>query len=46
MFGALGYYVIALNRKSYAGIKCDIPAGAYRSLTKDEISGVIETYGS
>ncbi|MGD1006728.1 MAG: pseudouridine synthase [Ignavibacteriaceae bacterium] len=45
MFGALGYTVEALNRKSFAGITADIPVGAYRVLSKDEISGVIKTYG-
>jgi hypothetical protein len=34
-----------LNRKSFAGITADIPVGAYRVLSKDEISGVIKTYG-
>jgi 23S rRNA pseudouridine2605 synthase len=46
MFGALGYTVEALNRKSFAGITVsDIPVGAYRVLSNDEISGVIKTYG-
>lgn len=45
MFGALGYTVVALNRKSFAGIQADIPIGAYRVLSKDEIAGVIKTYG-
>jgi 23S rRNA pseudouridine2605 synthase len=45
MFGALGYTVEALNRKSFAGIIADIPDGTYRVLSKDEISGVIKTYG-
>jgi len=45
MFGALGYTVEALNRISFAGIKADIPVGAYRVLSKEEISGVIKTYG-
>jgi len=46
MFGALGYTVIALNRKSYAGIICDIPVGMHRVLTREEISGVVENYGN
>ena len=46
MFGALNYTVIALNRKSFAGITADIPVGSYRTLTNDEVSGVIEFYGS
>jgi len=45
MFGALGYTVESLNRKSFAGIIADIPVGTYRVLNKDEISGVIKTYG-
>lgn len=45
MFAALGYTVVSLNRISYAGIKADIPQGAYRQLTKFEISGVINSYG-
>ena len=45
MFGTLGYTVISLNRKSFAGIDADIPIGQYRILRKEEISGVIENYG-
>ncbi|MHB8580284.1 MAG: pseudouridine synthase [Ignavibacteriaceae bacterium] len=45
MFAALGYTVVSLNRISYAGIKADIPQGAYRQLTKVEILGVIKNYG-
>lgn len=45
MFNALGYTVLSLNRKSFAGIEADIPIGQYRALKKEEISGVIETYG-
>ena len=45
MFSALGYTVLTLNRKSFAGIDADIPIGQYRVLRKEEISGVIETYG-
>lgn len=45
MFAALGYTVTGLNRKSYAGITASIPIGSYRTLTKDEISEVIQTYG-
>ncbi len=45
MFGALGYTVIALNRKSFAGIACDIPVGMHRVLTREEILGVIQNYG-
>jgi 23S rRNA pseudouridine2605 synthase len=45
IFYALGYAVLDLNRKSFAGITADIPIGFHRLLTKDEISGVYETYG-
>ncbi len=44
MFKALSYNVTALNRKSFAGIKADIPVGRYRTLSADEISKVIKTY--
>ncbi len=44
MFRTLGYTVNGLNRKSFAGIKAEIPLGAYRSLTKDEITKVIAAY--
>ncbi len=44
MFKALSYNVTALNRKSFAGIKADIPVGSYRPLSADEISKVIKTY--
>lgn len=37
MFGALKYDVEKLHRKSFAGIKDDLPVGSYRKLTKDEI---------
>lgn len=46
MFGALSYTVIALNRKSFAGIVCNIPVGMHRVLTREEISGVIQNYGN
>ena len=45
MFGLLGYKVIALNRKSFAGISADIPVGSYRTLSPKEILGVINLYG-
>ncbi len=45
MFGTLGYNVLSLNRKSFAGFTADIPIGTYRVLTIEEISGVIEAYG-
>ncbi|MGE5436391.1 MAG: pseudouridine synthase [Syntrophothermus sp.] len=44
MFGALGYNVISLNRKSYAGITADIPVGSYRPLTPNEINKIKEIY--
>lgn len=46
MFGALGYRVVALNRKSFAGIKVDIPLGSYRKLSIDEIKKVLKVYGN
>ncbi len=46
MFRALNYSVLSLNRKSFAGITADIPVGSYRNLTKEEISGVTNTYGN
>jgi 23S rRNA pseudouridine2605 synthase len=45
MFGALGYTVVSLNRESFAGITADIPVGLYRTLTHDEVSGVVKVYG-
>ena len=45
MFGALGYRVIALNRKSFAGISSDIPKGKYRILTDYEVNGLLKAYG-
>jgi len=46
MFGALGYNVTSLNRKSFAGIIADVPVGSYRKLTSIEVKGVFEKYGS
>lgn len=46
MFHALGYTVISLNRKSFAGLKADIPAGSYRKLTSDEVSNIFKVYGN
>jgi 23S rRNA pseudouridine2605 synthase len=37
MFGALKYNVERLHRKSFAGIKDDLPIGSYRKLTNDEL---------
>lgn len=45
MFGALGYTVISLNRKSYAGVEADIPIGTYRPMSLDEINGIKKKYG-
>lgn len=45
MFRALGYTVVSLNRKSYAGIIADVPIGQYRVLSDSEIKGVIKIYG-
>ncbi|HEX9740406.1 MAG TPA: pseudouridine synthase [Ignavibacteriaceae bacterium] len=44
MFGALGYTVIKLNRKNFAGIKADIPPGSYRKLTRTEIERLFNQY--
>lgn len=45
MFNTLGYNVINLNRKSYAGINADIPPGTYRKLTIEEVNRIRKTYG-
>lgn len=37
MFALLGYQVKKLHRKSFAGIKADIPTGSYRELTVNEL---------
>ncbi len=44
MFGALGYTVQALNRKSFAGLTADIPVGSYRKLSDAEIKNIINKY--
>lgn len=44
MFGALGYTVLKLNRKNFAGVKADIPLGSYRKLTKNEVEGIFNQY--
>ena len=44
MFGALGYTVLKLNRKTFAGIKADIPLGSYRKLTRFEVEGLFKQY--
>lgn len=44
MFVALGYNVKSLNRKSFAGIKADIPLGSYRVMKKSEIQKLINKY--
>jgi 23S rRNA pseudouridine2605 synthase len=45
MFGALGYTVLKLNRKKFAGLTADIPLGSYRKLTTAEVKGIINQYG-
>jgi 23S rRNA pseudouridine2605 synthase len=45
MFGALGYTVVKLNRKSFAGVTADIPKGSYRILTQKEVENIIKKYG-
>jgi len=44
MFQKLGYYVVNLNRKSYAGIQSNVPLGRYRTLTKNEVNEIIKIY--
>ncbi|RKY90446.1 MAG: rRNA pseudouridine synthase [Ignavibacteriae bacterium] len=44
MFEALSYNVKSLNRKSFAGIKADIPLGTYREMNKTEIQKLINKY--
>jgi len=44
MFGVLGYTVLKLNRKKFAGLKADIPLGGYRKLTKHEIEKLFTQY--
>ena len=44
MFEALSYNVKSLNRKSFAGIKADIPLGSYREMNNTEIEKLINKY--
>ncbi|HSP87935.1 MAG TPA: pseudouridine synthase [Ignavibacteriaceae bacterium] len=44
LFGALGYTVLKLNRRLFAGVKADIPVGTYRKLTLSEVEGIIKQY--
>ncbi len=44
MFGNLGYTVLKLNRKNFAGVKADIPLGSYRKLTRIEVEGIYKQY--
>jgi len=44
MFQALGQNVKSLNRKSFAGIKADIPLGSYREMNKTEVQKLIKKY--
>jgi 23S rRNA pseudouridine2605 synthase len=44
LFGTLGYRVIALNRKSFAGITADVKTGSYRYLSKNEVDKLLEKY--
>ncbi len=44
MFGILGYKVIKLNRKRFAGLKADIPVGSYRKLLITEIEEIYKQY--
>ena len=38
MFDAVGYSVVGLNRKRFAGLKADIPPGKYRKLSQKEVN--------
>ncbi len=43
MFKVLGYKVTALCRIKFAGLSLgDLPIGAYRELTKDEVKGILK----
>lgn len=44
MFSALGYSVISLNRKQFAGLKADVPPGKYRKLSQREIDTLKQNY--
>ncbi|MCH7774487.1 MAG: rRNA pseudouridine synthase, partial [Bacteroidetes bacterium] len=44
MFQALGQNVKSLNRKSFAGIKADIPLGTYREMNKTEVQKLFNKY--
>jgi 23S rRNA pseudouridine2605 synthase len=46
MFEALSYNVKSLNRKSFAGIKADIPLGSYREMNEMEIQKLINKYSN
>jgi 23S rRNA pseudouridine2605 synthase len=46
MFEALGYNVKSLNRKSFAGIKADVPLGTYREMNKTEVQKLINKYSN
>ncbi len=44
MFSEVGYAVIALNRKEFAGLKVDIAPGKYRKISKEEINIIKSNY--
>jgi len=44
MFDVLGYRVIKLNRRKFAGIRADIPVGSYRRLSKAEVEKIFDEY--
>lgn len=44
MFQALGQNVKSLNRKSFAGIRADIPLGRYREMNKTEVQKLFNKY--
>jgi 23S rRNA pseudouridine2605 synthase len=44
MFETLGYNVVSLNRKSFAGIKADIPVGNYREMSISEVKKLVNKF--
>ena len=44
MFGALGYHVTGLNRKSFAGFTANVQPSSYRKLSKTEVEGIFKNY--
>ncbi len=46
MFSAVGYSVVALNRKQFAGLNADIAPGKYRKLSLQEVNAIKNNYES